>query len=272
MIATLVLVLAASPEPLAYGYRSGGEGKPNTWDVSDWSKAKSVWVATDGAHLREKPDADAAVVAELDFGVPVQRVEAVTPEPIEVKDRTDRWYRVSVQGHDGFLFGSVLTTARYEDDFDGDGDLELATVAFTAEKKIRVRFFEPKLKKETSVDVAPTGGAYISFIGGYAWPELVKKATAGLPLVHVDTHVEACSDFSDYWVSYRDGTPRVALWLAGLRDPPNMATYRVEFKPAKSTVLVHHQQDVEEGKPPKKWTETWVLDGGVYVEAKPHKQ
>jgi hypothetical protein len=256
----LLVVLAATP--LVYAYREGKQPQEKTYELTDWSKATRVFTATHAARLREKPDPEAPLVAELPFGSEVKILSPASDE-VTVKDRTDRWYRVASEGKAGYLFGNVLTTARFEDDFDGDGVKELASVAFTADFKIRVRFFEPKEKTETWVDVEPAGGAFLGLTGGYAYPDALGKAKAGLPLVHVDSHVEACADFADFWVSYTGGKAQLAMTLRGIADPPAMASYQVEFQ--KGLAVVKREQAEEEDKPPKKWTERWVLDGGVFV-------
>ena len=110
------------------------------------------------------------------------------------------------------------------------------------------------------------GGAYVNMHGGHAYANAVRKSVAGLPLVHVDTHVEACADLADYWVSYAGSVPRVALELGGLVDPPTMATYKVEFQPAKRRAVVKRETVEQEDTPPVKRTETWTLDAGVFVK------
>lgn len=79
--------------------------------------------------------------------------------------------------------------------------------------------------------MSPAGGAYLNLKGGYAYPEALKKSAQ-----------------------------------SGLVDLPNHATYKVEFQPAKKRALVHREHVEQEDQPPRKWTETWALDGGVFVE------
>ncbi len=260
-MAALLLAGVLAATPIVYGFHESQK----THEVSDWSKQPRVWVATQGAKLRERPDPEAPVTFELRFGWPVKVLQVMTPEPVIVEGRADRWYRVASEGRGGYVFGDALTSARFEDDFDQDGEPELATVAFTNDFQIRVRFFEPKDKTETFIDLGPSGGAYLSMKGGNVWADALKKGAAGLPLVHLDTHVEACADFADYWVGYANGRPYVALEKSGLVDPPNRSTYKVEFQPAKQRAFIKCEQVIEEDQPPKKWTEVWSLDGGVFM-------
>jgi hypothetical protein len=270
LLLLLASLLAAAEVSIAYNAREDGQTRARTFEVTDWSSVPRVWTAALGARLREKPATDAPVSAELPFGAPVQVLEAVSAEPVAAFGRSDRWYRVATEGKAGYLFGDALTSARFEDDFDGDREPELATVAFTADFKIRVRFFEPKTKTETFIDLEPAGGAYLSMQGGYAYPEALKRSVAGLPLVHVGSHVEACADFVDYWVSYDGSAPKLAMRQAGLTDFPSNFTYKVEFQPAKRRALVHFSKAMGEDLPPKQWTETWPLEGRVFVD--PNRQ
>ncbi len=247
MTLLLVAMLAAQVT-----YSCGDRG----CEVTDWSKAPRVFTATPDVPVREKPDAAAPVNARLRFGVPVKILE-VSSDLVAVDGRTDRWYRVAAEGKAGYVFGDGLTSARFEDDFDGDGQSELATVAFTADHKIRVRI------ADTFVDLQPAGQAYVQRKGGHAYPDVVKKSAAGVPLVHVDSHVEACADVADIWVSWVDRKPRIALELWGLIDPPTMSTYKVQF--TKKGALVTHSHVEQENAPPVKSTQTWPLDGGVFT-------
>jgi len=260
-MAPLFLASVLLATPIVYTFHESKQ----TREVTDWSKEPRVWVATHRAKLHEHPSADSVVTYELKFGWPVKVVHVMTPEPVVVDGRADRWYRIASEGRAGYVFGDALTSARFEDDFDQDGEAELATVAFTSDFMIRVRFFEPKEQIESFVDVRPSGGAFLGLEGGNAYAEALKKGTAGLPLIHVDTHVEACADFSDAWISYANGTPRLALHQSGLIDPPNHATYKVEFQAAKKRALIKREKAEEEDKPHRKWTEVWSLDGGVFV-------
>src|SRR5262245_44898453 len=129
MTALLCLLLAAAPN------EDAGTRAP-----SDWSKVPRVFVATADAKLHEKPNNKSSLVADVHFGAPAK-----------VLQRAGRWYRVACDGKAGYLCEDALTSARFEDDFDADGDLELATVALTAEGTVRVRFYEPKDKRETFI-------------------------------------------------------------------------------------------------------------------------
>ena len=74
----------------------------------------------------------------------------------------------------------MLTPAAFVADFNADGQADLATVAFTADFKIRTSFRLAGQTKVTSVDVPPAGGAYVNRLGGGASIELVSAASAGL--------------------------------------------------------------------------------------------
>lgn len=238
------------------------------YQLSEWKKGQALFTATDDANFREKPDAAAKVLKTLPFGTRVT-VRAPATGRVQVSDRVDRWYEVDVSGEKGFLFGNVLTPFLFEDDFDGDGDKERASVAFTADFKIRVRFFEAATKHVTSVDLEPFGGAYLNVKGGNAKAKLIPASKAGLPLVWVTSRMEACADYGDYYVS-NVGKPRIALTLVGLTDPPVLSSYDAKFDPKakKVTVLRKDTELTEDGKEEStKKTHAFALKDGVFVDA-----
>lgn len=269
--ALLLLVLTLDPNTLHYmAPDAEPQPAPDKFQLSEWKKGSTLYVATDEANFREKPDANAKVLHTLPFGAKVV-VQSVATPPVRVSDRVDRWYQVAVGRETGFVFGNVLTPFLFEDDFDADGDKELASVAFTADYKIRVRVLDksaPKEKQLSSVDLDPYGGGYLSVKGGNAEAKLLPASKAGLPLIQVTSRMEACADYGDYFVSYL-GKPRVALNVTGLTDPPNMSSYSVKFDPKKKTAVVTrtNTEATDDGKETTTRTKkSFTLKDGIYVD------
>ena len=108
----------------------------------------------------------AKVLASLALGTPVTVKRRLEPR-VRLLDRVDSWYEVEAKRADGtpvtgLVFGNLLTPLRVEADLDGDGEKELATVAMTADFKIRVRVMEPTLppnQRVANLDLPMAPGA-----------------------------------------------------------------------------------------------------------------
>jgi hypothetical protein len=151
-------------------------GPPQSADAPG-SKAPRVFVAAYQTPLYARPSADAGVVTALHFGAEVKVLRSA-----------DRWYRVATEGKGGYLPEDAFTPTRFEEDFDGDKEKELATVARIGPHTVRVRFFEPQLKTEAAIDLEIAEGARV---------ELAKNRK----LLHVTQ--------PEQWVRYRDGAAQV---------------------------------------------------------------
>lgn len=248
---------------------------------TQWKKGDVPFVAAVDANLRRQPSAGSEVVAQLSLGSKV-KVLSVATEATRVGERVDRWYRVQPIGSDkgGFLFGSTLTAAAFEIDFDNDGEKEWVTVAWTSSYKIRVRVWEPGApagKATTALSIQPSGQAYVC-CGGNLSVSAVDTATAGLALLAIASSVEACADFGTAYVSYSGSTPktvgrlRLALEISGLTDPPTYADSDVEFLPKQrqARVISRSWVDEDEGGTGEANAEKYVtmyrLRNGVFLE------
>lgn len=239
--------------------------------VSNWESGTKLYTAED-APLLAAPSATAEKRRTLPLGTEVEVVSST--EVIEVVgERGGYWYRVRSGRDEGHVFGAELTPFGYATDLDGDGSPEVATVGYTADFKIRVRVKDGKSGAVSHVDLQPTGGAYISAKGGDVDATLHAATESGIPLLEVESFVEACADYTHRFVSYTAGDggvkPRVALELAGLTDPPTIASFDVSFDPAARSATVKHKvlgedeqgnETVEEER-----TERYRLEKGVYV-------
>lgn len=291
----LSLVLSQTPEPSLHytapsSEEAGAVAPVEGYDFTLWEptgKQASLFVGVDEANLRESPAADAAVVTTLPLGAAVQVLKR-GEQRLKVGEYVNHWYRVTYVDpkgtpSTGWLFGNTLTPFRFEGDFDGDGEQEVATVVMSADFKIRVRVLEPNVKpprRVSSVDVTPAGQAYLSVKGGPATAKLVPAKTAGLPLVQVDSAPEACGDFSTAYVSYTVpgnkkgvlGKAKVALELGGLSDPPVHSSFKVSFQPKQKglTVARTNSEEDESGKELQTTERTkYKLADGVFTEVKP---
>src|SRR5690242_10744269 len=92
------------------------------------------------------------------------------------------------------------------------------TVALEADDQIHVR-----VAGGGELVLEPAGRAYV---GRDAWKVEAALVTRNVPvpLVKVSSRPEACSDYWDIYVSVVDGTPRKALALYSVADPPTMQT------------------------------------------------
>jgi len=242
-----------------------------------------LYIAPHDVNLRAAADPKAAVVATLPMATQVKVLE-VASNRTTVIGKVDRWYQVEVldagpaKGKTGFLFGMLLTPAAFRADLDGDGELEVVTAAFAQNFKIRVRVRElgSAEPSHVKIDVDSAGGAYLGQRGGRATIKLVPKETAGLGLVEVFAHVEACADYATHWVSYTVpgakpkllGSAKLAMTQSGLADSPVHSSYEVTFDARRRTAKAVQTQtmDDEEGESVTKTTTQYALKNGVYVE------
>ncbi|MCE9671962.1 SH3 domain-containing protein [Myxococcus stipitatus] len=293
------LVLTQSP-PLHLQYSAPSDAAQRTlesYELSEWepSAKADLYVGVDEANLRQTPSADAAVVTTLPLGAAVRVLER-RAERVKVGEYVNHWYSVEYidtkgtaatgddQRHVGWLFGNTLTPYRFESDFDGDGELEVATVVMSGDFKIRVRVMEPRVKpprRVSSVDLTPAGGGYLSVEGGPARAKLVSAKTAGIALVQVDSSPEACGDYRTTFVSYTVpgkkkgvlGKAQLALELAGLSDPPSHSDFKVSFQPKTKGLTVAqttYEDDEKGGVKDEVTTRTpFILSEGVYMEQVP---
>lgn len=272
----IALLLLLGSSPLSYSAPEKPDAPVADYEISEWKTGDVLYVVTDEVNLRAAASAEASVAATLPLGAQV-KVTSVATERIRVQDRVDHWYQVSATLADGkaatgFVFGNVLTPYRFAADFDGDGGEEIATVGFTADFLIRVRFLEPAASGKSRVawvDARPTGGAYVSRRGGNVSASLVPASKAGVALVKLESRIEACGDYGDYYVSYVPGKAQLALSLFGLSDPPSSSSFEVKFRPKERRAVVHHKASTEddEGKEVvEKSVEQYALESGVFVE------
>ncbi len=166
------------------------------------------------------------------------------------------WYRVRGLGR---VFSGGLTPLAWRADLDGDGTPEVIAVSFTADFKIRVRIGDSHL------DLDPSGQAYLDVKGGRVDGRLLPPTVAGVPLVVVGSHPEACADYSETYVSYAGKQARVALTVSGVADPPVHATPRVRFDPrARSAVVTTTISDDDAPKKTRHQRKRYRLVDGVY--------
>jgi hypothetical protein len=256
-------------------------------------KKASLFVGVDEANLRQTPAADAAVVTTLPLGAAVQVLQR-GKERLKVGEYVNHWYQVTYldtkgtpdtgddQPFTGWLFGNTLTPFRFEADFDGDGEQEVATVVMSSDFKIRVRVLEPNVKpprRVSSVDVTPAGETFLGVHGGPATVKFVPASRAGLALLQVDSKPEACGEYSTAYVSYTVpgnkkgvlGKAKLALELSGLSDPPIHSSYEVSFQPKEKglTVMQTSSFKDESGEDKKTKRMQYTLADGVFSLVKP---
>jgi hypothetical protein len=294
----LSLVLAQSPSLEYASSPREAPAQPRALDSYTFtefepSQKADLYVGVDEANLRQSAAADAPVVATLPLGAAV-RVLDQGSERLRVGEYVNHWYSVEYvdtkgtpapgddQRFTGWLFGNTLTPFRFEADFDGDGEKEVATVVMSADFKVRVRVMEPNVKpprRVSSVDTPPAGQSYLNVSGGRAEVKLVPAKKAGVALLQVDSLPEASGDYSTHFVSYTVpgkkkgvlGKVKVALELNGLSDPPALSTFEVSFQ-AKTqglTVVRSNSEEMDdEGNPTKQTKERtrYALKDGVYMQ------
>ncbi len=245
--ALLLSLLLSQPKVLLYAVH-GDANALTSYDVSTWEPGSKLFIAVDQASLREEPNEEARVLAALALGSPVT-VKQRLGERVRVLDRVDYWYQVEAKGSDGrpvtgHIFGNLLTPLRLEGDLDGDGEKEIATVAMTADFKIRVRVMEPKLppnQRVANLDLRPGGQGP----GGSAQASFVDAKKAGVPLLLVESAPEGSTSNYKIFVSYvvpnhkrgTLGTVLEALSLGEISDPPILVRHAVSFDRRKKRLI-----------------------------------
>lgn len=274
LASAVAFALSAAPTPLpeALEYLRGRneDAGVSGFSFTQYSAGQRPFVSVDEAHLRATASGESDVVGSLAMGSRVTVLEKSTGAQ-RLKDRVDAWYRVEAQvdggTQAGYVFGNVLTPFAFERDFNRDGVGDVATVAMSADFQIRTRF---KLGSKTGdatqswVDTRPSGEGYLSRAGGGVAASVVAEKTAGLTLVKLESRPEACSDYSDTYVSNL-GTPMTALSLTGLVDPPNNAQFELRFLPKQKAAVASWQITEEEEKPPRRRVDRYLLEGGEFV-------
>lgn len=288
MIAFGVLIVAGVMPLTLNMIRYTAPDKPGARELIDYeySSAKVgdvLYVADEETSLFPKAEGKNAI-ARLPMGARVT-IRAVQDEPVDIGGRVDQWYSVETldgaEHRKGFVFGGGLTPLAFTADLDGDGSAEIATVAFTADFKVRVRILKPGVAdagRLSWVEFVPAGGAYLRQRGGVVTAKLRTAAETGVPLVQVDSQREACSDFWQAYVSYTGGErspsaageAQVALHLRGVTDPPVGDEFEVQFQSASRTAIVSRNIAEERaGRVRRRRTrETLRLQGGVFGPAR----
>lgn len=274
--ALLLTLLLAQPKIVLYAGH-GDASDVASFDVSTWEPGHKLFIAVDQASLREEPDEQAKVLASLALGTPVTVKRRLEPR-VRLLDRVDSWYEVEAKRADGsrvsgLMFGNLLTPLRVEADLDGDGEKELATVAMTADFKIRVRVMEPTLplnQRVASLDLRTAGVG----TGGSAKLTYVDTRKAGVALLMVEslseTDVRSFKVFLSYVVPERQkgrlGAVMESLFLHERVDPPVVVRHKVSFQ-RKQRRLIAVESNKGELKPGKtvKTRRVYQWKDGVYT-------
>lgn len=133
-------------------------------DEGSFVVGSSVFVAVDGANLREAADANGKLKGIIDFHTPATVLEVKDP-PVVVGGLRQRWYRVKTAGVEGWLFGNTLTTLVGKRNLDADAADEEFVVVINKDAAPLVRVFNPE-------DVIALSTAEL--------PRLAKKAKVSL--------------------------------------------------------------------------------------------
>lgn len=272
LLTLLPVALAARLPPYRYALSNAAAATDLTaFEYTRWPVKTTLYAANGSTPVYYAASGERSTT--LAFGAVVQVEEVGATEQID--DRVDCWYRVSGT-RSGWVFGGDLTPYRWEADFDGDGEKELATAAWRSDFSVRVRVFEPNLRAGATMqlDVDAAGGAFLSQSGSDLTADLIPASKAGIPLIHLHLGVDACADFRDDWISYTSESPtkigqeHLALSLSGLMDPPNSSTFKAEFSGKRSTAYVERettrQDDAGASIPPEITNVRYVLRDGVY--------
>ncbi|MCB9671448.1 MAG: SH3 domain-containing protein [Alphaproteobacteria bacterium] len=128
-----------------------------------------LYVGVDGANLREGPDGEAPVVAELAHAEKVE-VVAVEGPPVELIGRTNRWVKVKSGGHTGYLFGSLLTPLGGKEVAEFIGDYRW-TVGWSQDFRPLVRVSNADGEETQSLELGLTqrfqGGTLVAEVGSW---------------------------------------------------------------------------------------------------------
>ena len=273
----LITTVVLAREPIHYEYRLPDGAGPAAAVATTYTTKDEVFAANDEAKLRAEGSPDAKLLWQLPVGAPVTVLAAGNAGANG--EFGGAWLPVQAGDRTGWMHTSDLTPYAWKADFDLDGDVEVATVAFLSDFTIRVTVYEPDMRVAniSVVDLDSAGGAYVSQKGGVVRADLLPANKAGLPLIHVWTGVEACADFADYWVSYtsngkaKPGMAAIALTQGGLMDPPSCSTYAVKFDAKRHLAVVTTSQGdcgTSKAKPTLD-TSRWVLVDGVYKVERP---
>jgi hypothetical protein len=285
VVPALAFAEGAKPPELRYSGPEDLKGaEVAAFEFLQWEPGQEAFVASHNTNLRDRASTQGAVLAALPMAARVKILDA-EGGPANVAGKIDRWYQVEVaepgpaQGKRGFLFGMVLTPYAFKLDLDQDGEAEIITAAFTQDFLVRLRIREPKVDQpeHVALDVRPAGGAYISRQGGLARVRVLPPATAGVGLIEVFVHVEACADYATHWVSYQVpgrkpgvlGEAKLALTQGGLSDPPVHASYEVSFDPKLPGATVQRkvtEEDAQGKVTEERKTLRFKLQDGVFVE------
>jgi hypothetical protein len=274
--ALLLSLLLAQPKILLYASH-GDPSELSSYDVSTWEPGHRLFIAVDQASLHEEPHEEAPVAVSLTLGTPVTVKQRIA-ERVRVLDRVDYWYQVEVKGPSGklltaYAFGNLLTPLRFEADLDGDGEKEIATVAMTANFKIRVRIMEPKLgpnERVANLDLDTAGGAP----GGSVKSSVVDAKKAGVALLMVESTPEDSNSFKaflSYVVPKRArstvGEVKESLKLGELVAPPIVVRHAVSFDRRKRRLISMETHKGElKSKKPVKIKHVYQWEDGVYTE------
>jgi hypothetical protein len=275
--ALLLTLLLAQPKVVLYAAH-GELDQLVSYDVSTWEPGHKLFIAVDQASLRQEPGEEAKVVASLPLGAAVT-VKRRLEERVWLLDRVDHWYEVEAKGADGkavtgLVFGNLLTPLRFEADLDGDGEKEIATVAMTADFKIRVRVMEPKLppnQRVVNLDLKSAGAGR----GGSAKASWVDAKKAGVALLRVQSVPQADSHSFQAFVSYvvpgrkqgMLGTVMESLTLHELVEPPVVVRHFVKFDRKKRRLIsVETHKGERKGGGTVKRRRVYQWKDGVYTE------
>lgn len=108
----LLITLLAAPETLTYaGPKERSQAAIGSFQVSRFSKGKTLYAVSPDINLRAAPDTGAEILTKLPMGAP----EEVLNDPTELAmaaGQPDYWYRVRAGERRGFLHGSHRTTRK----------------------------------------------------------------------------------------------------------------------------------------------------------------
>lgn len=141
------------------------------------------------------------------------------------------------------------STSQVVFDFDDDGEDEIVRLSLPSPETLRVEVAEPGAPRGTQPSVVE-----VRVYAHIAQAQVVPVGEAGIPLLRVDTSLEACGPYSTTWFSYvspgkitgRRGRVRAALHLVGISDPPEWSGYEVTFDARNQRAVVSRTYSVED--------------------------